>query len=175
MAFVVVTSLLDMVEQQLLQRNPSLNCYDKEIIVFLSHKLRFLQAFLEESGKKINRPLAMEADIRRVAAKIERQIKSVLRQDYQAANRGGKYVFWALPDISMTLKLAVIDIEEIESRISMKNANNSSYVGSSTNDFKEESAMVGGSLQYASDTENEIIVGFEEDVEEIVHMLIQSE
>ncbi|XP_019177633.1 PREDICTED: putative late blight resistance protein homolog R1B-17 [Ipomoea nil] len=172
MAFVVVTSLLDMVEQHLLQLNPSLIRNVKEIIVSLSHKLCTLQAFLEESREKINRPHAMEADIRGVAAQIEGEIKSVMRKVYQAANRRGMYVFWEYYDLSMALEQAVTNIEKIESRILVQNANDFSYVGSSTNDFKEDNVMVGGSLQYASDIENEIIVGFDEDIEEIVHMAV---
>ncbi|XP_031103620.1 putative late blight resistance protein homolog R1B-14 [Ipomoea triloba] len=174
MAFVVVTSLLEIVEQQLIiQPNPSLILYNKEMIVMLSQKLRVLRAFLMGSGKKTNGSCGeemLEAEIRDAATEAEGEIESKLGQVYLAANRGEDVVV-ACQGLHQTLVQVVRDFEAIESRILTQNANNASR-GSSTNDFREESFMVGGLSENAVETENEIVVGFDHDVEEIVYRLV---
>ncbi|XP_019177628.1 PREDICTED: putative late blight resistance protein homolog R1B-14 isoform X2 [Ipomoea nil] len=172
MAFAVVTSLLEIVDQRLQQPNPFLIPYDKEIIVSLSHKLRFLQAFLEESGKKTKDPRVkgtLEAKIRDVAVEAEGKIESELREIYLAANRGD-CVDEACQGLHQTLEQIVKDIERVQTGIEWK-VSTDSHVGSSPNDFKEENAIVRGASENAVEAENEIIVGFTEDIVELVDRL----
>ncbi|XP_019177647.1 PREDICTED: putative disease resistance RPP13-like protein 3 [Ipomoea nil] len=107
----------------------------------------------------------LEAEIRDVAAEVEGEIESKLGQVYLAANRGDDVVV-GCQGLHQTLLQVVSDFEAIESRILTQNANDAS-----TNDFKEERFMVGGIYENDVESENEIIVGFDDDVEEIVYRL----
>ncbi|XP_019162466.1 PREDICTED: putative late blight resistance protein homolog R1B-14 isoform X1 [Ipomoea nil] len=169
MAFVVVTSLLEIVEQQLLKPNSCLIIDDREMIMLLSGKLRFLQAFLEEFGTKTDDPQAkqiLDAEIRDVVAEAEGKIESKLREVYLAANRG-KCAVETCQGLHQTLQQVVKDVEAIELKTLVLKTNITSLVGSSTNDFKEENIMVVGTSQNALDSEDEVIVGFDSEINTI--------
>ncbi|XP_031102873.1 putative late blight resistance protein homolog R1B-14 [Ipomoea triloba] len=176
MAFAVVTSLLEIVDQRL-QPNPSLILNDEEIIESLSHKLRILQAFLEESGKRSKDPRVketLEANIRDVAVEAEGEIESKLRKIYLAANRkecveACQGLHKTLKGLRKTLKQIVKDIEQVQT--GEWKVSTVSHVGSSPNDFEEENAMARGASENAVEIENEIIVGFTEDIVELVDRL----
>ncbi|XP_019162224.1 PREDICTED: disease resistance RPP13-like protein 4 [Ipomoea nil] len=173
-AFVVVSSLLELVEQQLLQPKPCLVLDDTETIVSLREKLHFLQAFLEESNLKTEDPEAkekLETEIQDVATKAEGQIGSKLRLVYLAANANGGdqcLVEEACQRLYQTMQQVVKDIKSVEIRILMLKPN---LFSSSTNDFNEENVMVGVSSPSDLIPEDTPIVGFEGEAKTIVGML----
>nr|GLL38154.1 putative late blight resistance protein homolog R1A-10 isoform X1 [Ipomoea trifida] len=121
MEFAVVTSLLEIVEQQLIhQPHPCLIPLpaDTQIIIqSLSHKLHFLQNCLQGSDPKVQKLLG-EGIIRDVAAEAEDKIESKLSDVYLAATEKLKSsVEAACEDLHHTLQQVVKDIECVEVRI----------------------------------------------------------
>nr|GMD44283.1 putative late blight resistance protein homolog R1B-14 [Ipomoea batatas] len=117
MEFGVVTSLLGIVEQQLIlhpHRCLILLPADTQIIIeSLTHKLRFLQAFLQKSDPKAQKVL--HQGIRDVAAKAEDKIESKLSDVYLAAEgEHAASVEAACEDLHHTLQQVVRDIESVE-------------------------------------------------------------
>nr|GMD44286.1 putative late blight resistance protein homolog R1B-14 [Ipomoea batatas] len=119
MEFGVVTSLLGIVEQQLI-RHPH-RCLillpdDTQIIIeSLSDKLRFLQAYLQESDPEAQ--TVLHHRIRDVAAEAEDKIESKLSDVYLAAAKGehaASSVEAACEDLHHTLQQVVRDIESVE-------------------------------------------------------------
>ncbi|XP_031102057.1 putative late blight resistance protein homolog R1B-19 [Ipomoea triloba] len=176
-AFVVVTSLLELVEQQLLQPKPCLVLHDTETIVSLRDKLYFLQAFLEESELKPEDPEAkeeLESEIQDVATKAEGQIESKLRLLYLAANANGGdecFVEEACQQLYQTIQQVLKDIKAVEVRILMLKPN--FLFTSSTNDIKEENIIFGVSSPRPSDLipQDTPIVGFDNDARTLVDWL----
>ncbi|XP_019177629.1 PREDICTED: putative late blight resistance protein homolog R1A-3 [Ipomoea nil] len=167
MAFVVVTSLLEIVEK-LLHPNPSLVIYNRELVVSLSKKLEFIQGFLEESGLKANHSQAkkmLEAEILDVASEAEMKIESRLRQVYLAANKGeGECIVAANEGLHQTLEEVLVkDIDPVELRILIEKVRTASpQVNSLANDLNQDS-MAGAATQRALELEDQVIVGFAKD------------
>nr|GMD48959.1 putative late blight resistance protein homolog R1B-14 [Ipomoea batatas] len=119
MEFGVVTSLLGIVEQQLI-RHPhrcliTLPADTQIIIESLSHKLRFLLAYLQESDPEAQK--VFHEGIRDAAAEAEDKIESKLSDVYLAAAKGehaASSVEAACEDLHHTLQQVVRDIESVE-------------------------------------------------------------
>ncbi|XP_031102319.1 putative late blight resistance protein homolog R1A-3 [Ipomoea triloba] len=167
MAFVVVTSLLEIVEK-LLKPNPSLIICNRELVVSLSNKLRFIQAFLEESELKAYHSLSkkmLEAEILDVASEAEMKIESRLRKVYLATNKGeGGCVVAAYEGLHQTLEEVLVkDIDPVELRILIEKVRTASpQVSSSANDLKQD-RMVGAATEGALEPKDQVIVGFAKD------------
>nr|GMD41384.1 putative late blight resistance protein homolog R1B-14 [Ipomoea batatas] len=122
MDFAVVTSILGIVDQHLLQQpHPSLILpADTQIIPSLRKKLCFLQSYLQESEPKTE-PEAqklLHEGIRDVAAEAEEKIESKLSDVYLAADKGDRTaVEAACEDLHHTLQQVGEDIESVEVRI----------------------------------------------------------
>ncbi|XP_019153753.1 PREDICTED: putative late blight resistance protein homolog R1C-3 [Ipomoea nil] len=117
MAYVVVTSLLGIVDHQLLKRHPPI-FDDTQIAKSLSEKLGFVQAILS-AKKTINQEL--EAKIRDVAVEAEAEIESQLGAIY-LANKDS--VAEASDGLHQILRKVLKDIESLEIRIQNEKENN---------------------------------------------------
>ncbi|XP_031101226.1 putative late blight resistance protein homolog R1B-17 [Ipomoea triloba] len=180
MAFAVVTSLLEIVEKQLLQPNSSLVLYSREMVVSLSKKLCFLQAFLEEFGAKTYNSEAnresLEAEILDVAIEAESKVESELGEVYVVANRGDCVVS-ACQKLHQTLQQVVKDFEGIEVKILMEKKNTNSLVIGSSPESSAQTYLTGsvGSItgNNTLEPENSGIVGFSKDIKKITYRLIR--
>nr|GMD46064.1 putative late blight resistance protein homolog R1B-14 [Ipomoea batatas] len=145
MAFVVVTSLLGIVDHQLLRPHSPLNYLldDKqvnEIAASLSNKLRFLQAILLEK-KTVNQQLA--ATIRDVVVGAEAEIESQLRAVHLAAhNNGDSVIAEARSGLHKTLEQVLIHIKTLEDRIqNQKEGNAKDKVIGCEDEFRKLKSM----------------------------------
>ncbi|XP_019164550.1 PREDICTED: putative late blight resistance protein homolog R1B-17 isoform X3 [Ipomoea nil] len=181
MAFAVVTSLLEIVEKHLLQPNSSLVLYSREMVVSLSKKLRFVQAFLEEFGAKTdnweaNNKESLEAEILDVAAEAESKVESELGQVYVVANRGDSVVS-ACQKLHQTLQQVLKDFEDVEVKILMEKTNTNSLVIGSSTESSVQAYFTGsvGSItgKNTLEPENSVIVGFNKDIKKITYRLIR--
>nr|GMC68618.1 putative late blight resistance protein homolog R1B-14 isoform X1 [Ipomoea batatas] len=85
-AFAHITSLLNTIHFHFLQPLPCLSFEDPETIKSLCEKIRYLQAFLEDSEKDKARGV-LESEIRCVAQDAEAKIESQLYQLYLRCNQ----------------------------------------------------------------------------------------
>ncbi|XP_019175623.1 PREDICTED: putative late blight resistance protein homolog R1B-23 [Ipomoea nil] len=173
MAFVVVTSLLEIVDQHLSHPNPSLNNIldddDTQLVFLLSKKLRILQHFLET--QTVNQSL--DAEIRDVAAKAEAEIESKLRDLYLASTNQDE----ACCGLHQTLQQVLKDVEALEVRIQIEKESRSAkdQSQSSPEALKLENKLpAGGSTSthhHDLEPENQM-VGCDDEFRKIKNMII---
>ncbi|XP_019175646.1 PREDICTED: disease resistance protein RGA2-like [Ipomoea nil] len=174
MAFVVVTSVLGIVDQHLSHPNPSLNNIlddDTHLVLLLSEKLRFLQHFLET--QTVNQSL--DAEIRDVAAEAEAEIESKLREFYLASTNQDE----ACHGLHQTLQKVVKNVEALHLQIEKESRStkdqSQSHGSSSPEALKlENKRPAGGSTSthhHDSEPENQM-VGCDDEFRKIKNMII---
>ncbi|XP_031096128.1 putative late blight resistance protein homolog R1B-12 isoform X2 [Ipomoea triloba] len=176
MAISLVT-LLNTIDFHFLQPLPCLSVDDKEIIMIesLCKKLRFLQAFLEDSQKNnINCPAwtDLETEIRDVAAEAESKIESKLYKHYLFYNE--KTEIRDLPvkpceSLHQTLQQVTADIESLQRRI-LQIQNNHSVEPPRTNAAIQN--IKADSSSKRSTQPNNVMVGCDDEFDTIMHKLI---
>ncbi|XP_019153747.1 PREDICTED: putative late blight resistance protein homolog R1B-14 [Ipomoea nil] len=145
MAYVVVTSLLGIVDHQLLKRHPPI-LDDTQIAKSLSEKLGFVQAILS-AKKTINQEL--EAKIRDIAVEAEAEIESQLGAVYLANEDS---VAEASDGLHQILRKVLKDIDSLEVRIQNEKENNpgNKMIGCE-DEFGKIMSMVVGHRSYNKD------------------------
>nr|GMC88894.1 putative late blight resistance protein homolog R1B-14 isoform X1 [Ipomoea batatas] len=124
-AFALITSLLNTLHFHFQQPVPCLILDDTEMVESLCKKIRFLQAFLEDSHINSEARSALETEIRGVAHDAEAKIESELHLFYLQCNQVDHPV---KPPQSLyhTLQQVTREIESIEERIQIESNNNQS-------------------------------------------------
>ncbi|XP_019176946.1 PREDICTED: putative late blight resistance protein homolog R1B-17 isoform X2 [Ipomoea nil] len=170
MDFDVVTTLIKIVDQHLMEPK-LLSSFDDsllETIKLLSAKLCFVQAFLEECKTKMNHRdtcanILYETIRDKVARRYENyKIESKLRMVYFGVNWGESE--FVASELHLTLKQVLRDIEEAGEWIPLLRK-------IITLEPKKEDITVCDTYQNALETENEVIVGFDSDIETIIKRL----
>ncbi|XP_031109541.1 putative late blight resistance protein homolog R1A-10 [Ipomoea triloba] len=173
MAISLVT-LLNTIDFHFLQPLPCLNVDDRQIITIqsLCKKLRFLQAFLEDSpDNSINCPAwnRLETEIRDVAAEAESKIESDLYQLYNEEEAPVELC----ESLHQTLQQVTGDIESLERRIlqiqSYRNRNHS--VEPPTRNPAIQNINADSSFKRSSEPKN-AMVGCDDEFETIKNKLI---
>nr|GLL25642.1 putative late blight resistance protein homolog R1C-3 isoform X3 [Ipomoea trifida] len=142
-AFALITSLLNTLHFHFQQPVPCLILDDTEVVESLCKKIRFLQAFLEDSHINSEARSGLETEIRGVAHDAEAKIESELHLFYLQCNQVDLPV---KPPQSLyhTLQQVTREIESIEERIQIESNNNQSV---------ESSVGVGSTIE--GDTSND--------------------
>nr|GMC82876.1 putative late blight resistance protein homolog R1A-3 [Ipomoea batatas] len=124
-AFALITSLLNTLHFHFQQPVPCLILDDTELVESLCKKIRFLQAFLEDSHINSEARSGLETEIRGVAHDAEAKIESELHLFYLQCNQVDLPV---KPPQSLyhTLQQVTREIESIEERIQIESNNNQS-------------------------------------------------
>ncbi|XP_019177597.1 PREDICTED: putative late blight resistance protein homolog R1B-14 [Ipomoea nil] len=174
MAFDAVTTLIKIVEaaeQDIMELEVLSILYAEglmmvslhETVELLSYKLHFLQAFLVECKTKMNdgdtRARRLYTDVQDEVARIyeKYEINSKPRLLYS-----GDYWGYSCEDIHHLLKRIVRDIEEVKDRILEVKRR-------AALEDEEQNITIWDTYQNALKTENEVIVGFDSDIEKIVN------
>ncbi|XP_019177609.1 PREDICTED: putative late blight resistance protein homolog R1B-17 [Ipomoea nil] len=168
MAFVVVTSLLGVVGQHFLQRNPFFDNIldDSQITVSLFHKLCSLQAFLEESEIQ-TADEDLDAKIRDVAVEAEAKIESKLREVYFASSNGDR-------GLRNTLQSVAKQIESLESLIEIHKQKLPAKEPSTPPQAAAKSSVIPGSAHLNLAAGNEMI-GCEDQLLTISDLLVNKQ
>ncbi|XP_031098581.1 putative late blight resistance protein homolog R1B-16 isoform X2 [Ipomoea triloba] len=173
MAISLVT-LLNTIDFHFLQPLPCLSVDDREIIMIrsLCKKLRFLQAFLEDSQKKnINCPAwrGLETEIRDVAAEAESKIELELYQLYNEEDAPVE----PYQSLHQTLQQVTRDIESLEGRIIQIQieSNRNHSVEPPRRNAAIENIKADCSSKRSSEPNN-VMVGCDDEFETIKHKLI---
>ncbi|XP_031102576.1 putative late blight resistance protein homolog R1B-14 [Ipomoea triloba] len=145
----------------------------RETIELLSYNLHFLQAFLVECKTKMNdgdnRARRLYTDVQDQVAKIYKkyQMKTKPRLLYSGDYWGGNAAVKPREDIHHLLKDIVRDTEEVKDRILVEQRR-------AVLEAEEQNIMTLDTYQNALKTANEVIVGLDSDIEEIVNLLSYS-
>nr|GLL38138.1 putative late blight resistance protein homolog R1C-3 isoform X2 [Ipomoea trifida] len=184
MDFGAVTTLIEIVEaaeQDLMEPKLVSMLYKKgimmvpllETIELLSYKLHFLQAFLVECKTKMydgdTRDRRLYSNVKDEVARIyeKYEIGSNPRLLYLGDNWGRNAAVKPSEDIHHRLKRIVRDIEEVKDRILEEKKG-------AALEAEEQNITIWDTYQNALETENEVIVGFDSDIEKIVNRLCYS-
>ncbi|XP_031107867.1 putative late blight resistance protein homolog R1B-17 [Ipomoea triloba] len=166
-AFAHITSLLNTIHFHFLQPLPCLIFEDPETIKSLCEKIRYLQAFLEDSEKDKARGV-LESEIRCVAQDAEAKIESQLYKLYLRCNQVN-HPLKPPQSLYHTLKQVKRKIESIERRIiQIKSNNNHSAEPRSGNRIENIKA---GSFSQRSSQPKDVMVGCDDEFDTIMHKL----
>ncbi|XP_031109026.1 putative late blight resistance protein homolog R1B-12 isoform X2 [Ipomoea triloba] len=168
-----LVNLLNTIEFHFLQPLPCLSFDDREIMIeSLCKKLRFLQAFLEDSQKNnINCPAwrGLETEIRDVAAEAESKIESELYQLYNEEDAPVE----PCQSLHQILQQVTRDIESLERRILQIQieSNRNHSVEPPRRNAAIQNINADSSSKRSSEPNN-VMVGCDDEFDTIMHKLI---